>query len=59
MKTMMGKEITVTTAFRLPLIDYQRACTIAIDEGVKLSVVMRRLVAAGLAVREEETNESS
>ena len=56
MKTTLGKEITVTTAFRLPLSDYQQAHIMAIDEGVKLSVIMRRLIATGLAACEREGN---
>ena len=54
MKTTLGKEITVTTAFRLPLTDYQQAHIMAVDEGVRLSVIMRRLVAAGLAACEQK-----
>ena len=52
MQTVTGREISVTTAFRLPLTDYQRAQELAEREGVRLSVVMRKLVADGLAVQQ-------
>ena len=52
MQTVSGREVSVTTAFRLPLDDYQKAQKLAERESVRLSVVMRRLVAEGLAVQE-------
>ena len=54
MKTTSGKEICVTVAFRLPLADYRRADKMADGKGVKLSVIMRQLVAAGLAACKQE-----
>jgi hypothetical protein len=51
--TVSGKQITVTTAFRLPITDYQQAQAMAEAEGVKLSAVMRRLVAVGLEAQQE------
>ena len=58
MKTVSGREVSVTTAFRLPLTDYQRAQELAEREGVKLSVVMRKLVADGLAVWQDAQSQT-
>ncbi|MDY6876789.1 MAG: hypothetical protein SWK90_11400 [Chloroflexota bacterium] len=52
MQTTTGRELTVTTAFRLPITDYQRAQAMAEAENVRLSTVMRRLVAVGLEVQQ-------
>jgi len=57
-QTVTGKEISITTAFRLPASSYQAAQEIAQKHGERLSVTMRRLVAAGLAVHQGQGKET-
>ena len=58
MQTFTGKSVSVTTGFRLPFQDYQAAVELAKRENVRVSVTMRRLVAAGLAVLLRENDEN-
>jgi len=56
--TTSGKEISITTAFRLPASSYQAAQEIAQKRGERLSATMRRLVAAGLAAQQRQGQEA-
>ena len=58
MKTITGRDVSITAAFRLPIQDYQKAQELAESESVKLSVVLRRLVVAGLAAQQKQGKEA-
>jgi len=53
MKTIRGKDVSLTVAFRLPWPVYRRACELAQAERVKLSEILRRATERGLALAAE------